>query len=358
MARESCVVHPKGLPFIIIKQGYVNLFGGDHAYAALIYCFEHFTNVETDRMEREEVQGDPWFPAPMLAIVSQTTGLYSERSLKPRVLVLERIGLIKVQRGRLGQVSKYLLDADHISHLLRSRHVFSSEELSECKIAPEETPSSAATGAISGAVSGAKTAKSDPVLNLKEEEYRIQSSDVYSTSSSSEEENPSSPPETLTRLWNATKGLKHLGAGHRSLVLQHGPVPLSEEELPDALRNLSAWADKNPRNPLSTFLRDPRSWLTYRTVTKDSTDWHSVHGLAELKAEFDKIGAPTIDADWEKASPFWQGMILSDQEKATARVQDYDGAYMKRPLNYLKDREYTRPPRPDPKSAFERMMGL
>lgn len=169
MAKESCIEHPKGLPFIIIKQSYVNLFGGDHAYAALMYCFEHFTNSEIDRIDRSGEDIKPWVSAPMTSIVSQATGLFSERSLRPRIDALERLRIVKVEKGRLGTPTKYLLDQEKVNGLLRSRRVFSDPEL-DGSSADEKESTSATTSEATSATTSAELPTVSLYLNTQKSE--------------------------------------------------------------------------------------------------------------------------------------------------------------------------------------------
>jgi hypothetical protein len=128
LAKESCIEHPRGLPFIIIKQGYVNLFRGDHALAALMHCFEYFTNEEIGHLDREgKADRQPWFEAPIASIFAQMTGLYSERTIKTGVLTLKQLELIQVTRSHIGAPNKYLLLVDRVNELLQKRFRFEPE---------------------------------------------------------------------------------------------------------------------------------------------------------------------------------------------------------------------------------------
>lgn len=167
--------------------------------------------------------------------------------------------------------------------------------------------------------------------------------------------------QTFLHRWKQHRGLRKPPANireHAQIKWTQSCIEITETGLAAALDAYEAsdWA-KREGYPMIAFLKNPHSWCK-DSVAVVAVDWDLVPGLLELKEEFDKIGAPTIAADWGKASPVWSGMTLADQEKAKARVPDHDGAYMKRPLNYLKEREFDRAPRPAPKSRLERAMDL
>jgi hypothetical protein len=133
---------------------------------------------------------------------------------------------------------------------------------------------------------------------------------------------------------------------------------LTEVDLEQALAGYTSsdWA-KREDYPMMGFLKDPYSWIG-KTQANSSSDWKTNPGLLRLRAAFEAINAPVIDADWEDACDLWCLLSLADQEKAINRVSEYDGAFIRRPKNYILKREFDRPPRPAPKTALEKAMDL
>lgn len=178
---------------------------------------------------------------------------------------------------------------------------------------------------------------------------------LSSPTPSQEEELPSTDPATLARVWNSTKGLKRLGVGQRRKITEHGPIPLSYDELRDALKRLATWSTKaDVLNILRVFLCDPRSWLTYQTVPKENPLTHK--SFSEWEDIYISIGASYIASDFEKARPFWDDLSEEDHAKAREHTLTCDPAFIKSPKNYLKDREFDRKPRPAPKARITSLL--
>lgn len=358
MAKESCIEHPRGGLFIIIKQSYVNLFGGDHAYASLMYCFEHFTNIEIDRIDRSGEDIKPWVSAPMASIVSQVTGLFSERSLRPRIDALEKMGLLKVEKGRLGTVPRYLLDQAKVNTLLRSRRVFTALEL-DGSFADEKPPTSEATSAT--------TAAELPTASLF---LNTQSSEEKNTPPTPSE-NPPEPThqDVINRINSEGYGL--LGAGARSVVKATDISGLTLDEAVArcqaglknhrgvSARPSNARAPRQSRQAVQREYPKPerRSMQQLRTVTTDG-HWLRDEWLMSFRERYNSINPATVDADWRDA--YGPAIALTDEERAKAfeHILTCDGAWVKSPKNYLRDKEFLRPPRPEPKSNSQKLLEM
>lgn len=184
-----------------------------------------------------------------------------------------------------------------------------------------------------------------------------------SESVSGEEETPTHARvnfEEFMWKWNRHKGAKKPNKPIRVRAEElWRKVKISSEQADSAIDAFfaSEWA-RSQGYPILAFVKDPVSWdrASPSKPNADAGSWHSALGLPRLREEFDKIGAPTIDADWDDAVEAWDGLSLPDQEKAIAAVSNYDGAFMRRPKNFLNKREFDRPPRPAPKSRLEMEM--
>lgn len=104
------------------------------------------------------------------------------------------------------------------------------------------------------------------------------------------------------RLWNGTRGLKHLGVGDRAKVIEiYNPIPAPQSDVATALGNFSQWlpiATVRTR-PVEIFLRDPLSWLTYRTVEKP--EQLNVTGMMDVPIE--SAIQRDYPAEWNRLVP-------------------------------------------------------
>lgn len=108
---------------------------------------------------------------------------------------------------------------------------------------------------------------SDPSIELKRVNGRepLKQADMKQPDS----ETPSDP-EDLIRIWNRVKGLGRLGKAARQYAIQNWKGQLSADDLWEALRKFAEWLPGyKGATPLHVFMKDPASWLTYRTVPKD-----------------------------------------------------------------------------------------
>lgn len=165
--------------------------------------------------------------------------------------------------------------------------------------------------------------------------------------------------ETFLHRWKQHRGLRKPPANireHAKIKWLQKNILIGEVELGMALDGFASsdWA-KREGYPIMGFLKDPFSWVG-KTPMDSSSDWKSNTGLLRLKAAFEAIQAPVIDTDWDDACEPWCSLSQADQEKAIARVPDYDGAFIRRPKNYILRREFDRPPRPAPKSRITSLL--
>lgn len=126
MLRDSIINNVPGSKYLIIRQQYIDLFAGDHALACLVSCLEDITNQE---LSINKAGHQPWFRARTEYFVHQCLGLYSDRTIRERLLILEYMSLIKIGRGRVGSTRKYLFCYETINYLLQIGHKFQKEEL-------------------------------------------------------------------------------------------------------------------------------------------------------------------------------------------------------------------------------------
>ena len=124
MPKDSCVDHLRRGDFIILRQHMIDLVGGDHCAASVLAYFEHATNGEMDRFDRQGAIGIPWVTATMPSIVEGTVRLYSLRSLQDRTLWMESIEFLQVDQEAPGKVKRYLLNVDFINTCIQQRRVF------------------------------------------------------------------------------------------------------------------------------------------------------------------------------------------------------------------------------------------
>lgn len=205
-----------------------------------------------------------------------------------------------------------------------------------------------------------------PSPGEKFKEERKQADEKEHTTSPTPSQEETLDPPTLIRKFGQFKNFRKPRQSDReraSIQLANKGVRLTEQQAHDSFEGYrqSAWG-KEHGWPIMGWCKDPLSWITspqesfQKQTSASGSGWSEIPGLVRLKEAFDLIGAPTIAADWEKTGTAWGSLNLAEQEKAIARVPEYDGAFMKRPLNYLRDREFDRPPRPEPKSALQRIM--
>lgn len=184
-------------------------------------------------------------------------------------------------------------------------------------------------------------------------------------------ENPPEPThqDVINRINSEGYGL--LGAGARSVVKATDISGLTlEEAVARCQAGLKNHRGVSARPSNARTLRqsrqavqreDPkperRSMKQFRTVTTDG-HWLRDEWLMSFRERYNSINPATVDADWRDA--YGPAIALTDEERAKAfeHILTCDGAWVKSPKNYLRDKEFTRAPRPKPKSDLERMMGV
>lgn len=171
-------------------------------------------------------------------------------------------------------------------------------------------------------------------------------------------EEPVADFKTLLSYWRRHRFFKRpTKAIERKAELRWKHTAIRESEIPDSLDayEKSQWA-KNQNYPLLGYAKDPLSWQKPEDPLPTADGWKNNNGLLRLKVEFEAIGAPVIDADWEDALEPWESLSDADQEKAIGQVHECDGAFIRRPKNYILKREFDRKPRPTPKSRITSLL--
>lgn len=154
---------------------------------------------------------------------------------------------------------------------------------------------------------------------------------------------------TFMHRWKAHRGFKK----PRKNIADHAEyrwqaVKITEEDLVLAMDGYqgSGWARQH-EYPILGFIKNPHSWIANLEEPMDDG------GFDEFQALYPGVSIPS---DWDKAKPIWCSLPSEDRAKARDHIGACDPAYVKSPRNYLKDREFMRPPRPKPKSDLEKMM--
>lgn len=87
-----------------------------------------------------------------------------------------------------------------------------------------------------------------------------------------------------------------------------------------------------------------------------SDSWKLDNSYTKLKQLHDSTGAVSIDSDWARGHPLWNALTVEDKNKSYTHIINVDVEYMPRIYNYLDRREFERPPRLKPKSAFQKAL--
>lgn len=158
--------------------------------------------------------------------------------------------------------------------------------------------------------------------------------------------------DTFLHRWKAHRGFKKPTKPVIERAEQRwGMIQITEDDLGMALDGYfsSTWA-KGEGYPLLAFVKDPHSW-----TGKPETETEPVDdsGFDEFQLAYPGVSIPS---DWDKARPIWCGLPLDEREKAKIHVAGCDPAFVKSPRNYLRDKEFLRPPRPEPKSASQKLL--
>ena len=83
-------------------------------------------------------------------------------------------------------------------------------------------------------------------------------------------------------------------------------------------------------------------------------DWRTDEEYNRFIEAYLKTGCIPIESDWAKAHFVWRTLDFVQKGAACAHVPTSDGAYVKLPQNYLRDREFERARRPAPRGTIER----
>ncbi len=165
----------------------------------------------------------------------------------------------------------------------------------------------------------------------------------------SSENNPSDQQviEALGNLTSAQKKIVH-HTDHSGMTLAEA-VAHHRAAFGSAPRRQVARNDSRSIAGFSRGDSSPRGGFS-RTVTPE-VDWRSCEWLMAFREKYSAVNPSTLDADWRRA--YTPAMELTDEErgKALAHVVTCEGAWVKSPYNYLADKEFNRPPRPEPAMA-------
>ncbi len=158
--------------------------------------------------------------------------------------------------------------------------------------------------------------------------------------------------ETLLQRWRHHRGFKKPQKHIAERAEQRwGTVEITEGELIGALDGYfaSEWA-RSQDYPILGFVKDPHSWIG-RVEAEEGDD----EGFDEFQLAYPGVSIPS---DWDKARPIWRGLLGEERAKAKVHVAGCDPAFIKSPRNYLRDKEFLRPPRPEPKSASQKLLDM
>jgi len=165
--------------------------------------------------------------------------------------------------------------------------------------------------------------------------------------------------DTILARFSHYRGMKKPNKPETEQGLRHWKSPeIDEQDLVAALEGYrtSEWG-KAEGYPWLGFIKKPLSWIAKSEHRNGSAlTWKEDQSYAVFCGLYESTGADATDADKTKGYPFWEGMSEADRRLAKERVCTCDAAFIKRLDNYLRDKEYSRKPRPKPKSQFERMM--
>lgn len=80
--------------------------------------------------------------------------------------------------------------------------------------------------------------------------------------------------------------------------------------------------------------------------------------LREFRVRYTAVNPSTVEPDWDKCVEPSENLTEAEQAKALERIQKEDGAWVQDPANYLRDKRFMRPPRPEPKSNAQKLLEM
>lgn len=202
---------------------------------------------------------------------------------------------------------------------------------------------------------------SRPSEEYKEERKEAKErKEYYSSPTPSLEENPPEPEPRAKPFFEQFYRAHKRGGGKVdwNAKAEHNAWLMEQSETDEAIlsaldRFLADAYWRKGNHPLAMFRRNFARYLEAEDPTVDQE-----LSLISFRAAYDSTGAVSIQSDWDKARVIWLTLTESDRSKASSRVVEYDPAFIKSPRNYLRDREFDRPPRPAPKSNLEKLMEM
>jgi len=145
---------------------------------------------------------------------------------------------------------------------------------------------------------------------------------------------------------------------------------MDEEDLAAALEGYRAsdWG-KREGYPFLGFIKKPQSWISAPVsdqredktkATLEAKEWEQSATFMQFVGEYEKPGITATEWDRLEGYPYWLDMPDADRALAIERVASAmtDNSYPMKIKNYLLKKEYTRKPRPKPRSRSGDLEGL
>lgn len=177
-----------------------------------------------------------------------------------------------------------------------------------------------------------------------------------SNTSISEKQPPGTTPEDVIRARRSGKG-KPFGPGERKRIEEEWTPEISAMTVEEALAHFVA-ALERPSFPKPAKAAIGNRFQSSHPLRLNPKDWKNSPRTVAFRGLYDGVGCVSIDDDWTWAAPLIDELSEEDFVLACKNVLSVDPAYVKSPKNYIRSREFARPPKPKPKSELERMMGL
>ena len=121
--RKSCIERGTNRYAVILKD-YMDLFYGDVGLAAILYVFECATNRKMRALKASVDTSQPWVEAPVNLICYRLLGISTAEKVMANIEILERLGILSVQRPGIGMKNLYLLHTEVIAEMIRSGKKF------------------------------------------------------------------------------------------------------------------------------------------------------------------------------------------------------------------------------------------
>lgn len=282
---------------------------------------------------------------PRLSVLAEELAV-SERSVFSYLRELETDGFILIVQQGLQKPNKYLILRHKVLH---------EALMGQSPERPADSDGVSDHGTLPVAVPDPQTIASPDPQTVASQESQTIASPTYSTEESQENrvnDRYVSFSEFCFR-WNREPKLKKPNKATRNLGELRWKAQITNLDLDDALFGFreSEWA-KHEGFPFLGFVKDPHSWI----LRKDGDAWESDADYCEFISLYVGTEAPNTDDDNRKAWATWKEIDADGRLLAKKHIQTCEGAHVKLIHNYLATKEYTRKPRPEPKSKSESIM--